>query len=269
MSALVDRLVRAGLLVRSQLGGCTKIHGLDWGHGGLIKSLLDHFQKVRPPYDNMWLEGSFYACMVTVVQDTVSFLPFISGANGDCFRGVVRTVSFDAIGAANEDPIPEFRIPVGHKYIPDLPVYWPVDKHNQDRTARELLLDSMHLLLVVATTIATISLLHCKNVTLDDEPANRSKRRQLQREGLGGLVYKVLKIRGFGATPVRTNRESGEESTVSLTRLHLVRGHFATWTAERPLFGKYVGTWWVNAHAKGQANHGAVAKAYQVGEGAC
>ena len=46
--------------------------------------------------------------------------------------------------------------------------------------------------------------------------------------------------------------------------LHVVRGHFRKYTEERPLFGRYSGTFWVPAHAKGSKEHGEIAHEYEV-----
>src|SRR3990167_3444505 len=46
--------------------------------------------------------------------------------------------------------------------------------------------------------------------------------------------------------------------------LHIVRGHPVTYTKEKPLFGKYSGTFWKPAHARGSIEQGAVLKDYKV-----
>ena len=46
--------------------------------------------------------------------------------------------------------------------------------------------------------------------------------------------------------------------------LHTVRGHFAHYTADAPLFGKYVGTWWRPWHVRGNPDHGVVVSDYKL-----
>lgn len=46
--------------------------------------------------------------------------------------------------------------------------------------------------------------------------------------------------------------------------LHLVRGHFATYTPDKPLFGRITGTVWKPSHVRGDAAEGIVAKDYRV-----
>jgi len=46
----------------------------------------------------------------------------------------------------------------------------------------------------------------------------------------------------------------------------LVRGHFATYTQERPLFGRYAGTVFIPAHVRGTPEAGIVIKDYALAE---
>jgi hypothetical protein len=46
--------------------------------------------------------------------------------------------------------------------------------------------------------------------------------------------------------------------------LHLVRGHFKTYTDDKPLFGKQTGTWWWGWQARGNADAGQRDHAYEV-----
>lgn len=105
-----------------------------------------------------------------------------------------------------------------------------------------------------------ISLLHCKNVELIDEPITRQMKRQKERKG--GEFYKVLVIEPFKK---QTRREAAEHGETEMKRaLHICRGHFATYTDAAPLFGKYVGTFWKPMHVKGNKQYGEVKKDYKV-----
>lgn len=44
--------------------------------------------------------------------------------------------------------------------------------------------------------------------------------------------------------------------------LHLCRGHTATYTEEKPLFGKYFGTFYIPAHTRGKIENGSIEKNY-------
>lgn len=47
-------------------------------------------------------------------------------------------------------------------------------------------------------------------------------------------------------------------------RMHLCRGHFSTYTEDKPLFGKYVGRYWIPSHVRGSAELGVIDKDYRV-----
>jgi hypothetical protein len=100
----------------------------------------------------------------------------------------------------------------------------------------------------------------CKNVELVDRPMSRQRKRKAERKN--EPIYKVLVIDAN-----RTQRRY-EEINISINAspraLHICRGHFATYTEERPLFGKYAGTFWVPMHVKGSRAAGEVVKDYKV-----
>lgn len=86
-----------------------------------------------------------------------------------------------------------------------------------------------------------VSMVNCSNIGLDDEtPAyDRHERRRLSRKDKPALVFKRLHIKQH--TSRRSDGKPGGEGGVAI---HLVRGHFKTFTPERPLLGKHVGTYW-------------------------
>jgi hypothetical protein len=57
----------------------------------------------------------------------------------------------------------------------------------------------------------------------------------------------------------------GQLESVGLKRaLHICRGHFATYSEDRPLFGKYTGQFWKPSHVRGAAEFGLIQKDYNV-----
>jgi hypothetical protein len=106
-----------------------------------------------------------------------------------------------------------------------------------------------------------LSVANCRNVeATETEPdLSRQQRRAAERKGEPIRRYYVLAIK-----PGRGGAEARRDSTDKAPRaMHLCRGHFATYSAERPLFGKYSGTFWVPAHIRGSDELGVVAKDYQ------
>lgn len=108
----------------------------------------------------------------------------------------------------------------------------------------------------------TLSLLHCKNVkreetTSSDGPSSKWLRRMKQPR----LRYHVLEIEPMKQV-LRT--EGNVEENGLKKALHICRGHFATYTDEKPLFGRVTGTFWKPAHVRGSIEHGAVVKDYSI-----
>lgn len=102
---------------------------------------------------------------------------------------------------------------------------------------------------------------NCCNVKLDDitdEVAPSPKiRRRLK---LPEVKRYTLRIAGHAARP----RRESDDPQKGIMPFHLCRGHFAEYTAEKPLFGKHVGRFWIPPHVKGKKERGEVIKDYRV-----
>jgi hypothetical protein len=108
-----------------------------------------------------------------------------------------------------------------------------------------------------------VGFMNCKNVALRSVAPDPAPNRERLKVGLKPFLrYHVLDIE-----PMKTVlRTEGQVETQGLQKaLHIVRGHFATYSPERPLFGKVAGTFWVPSHTRGSLEHGIVAKDYRVG----
>ena len=73
------------------------------------------------------------------------------------------------------------------------------------------------------------------------------------------LRYYVLDISGLATATAGTVGGNHIDRA-----LHLCRGNFATYTADAPLFGKYIGRFWRPMHVRGDQKNGVVAKDYSV-----
>lgn len=106
------------------------------------------------------------------------------------------------------------------------------------------------------------SFMHCRNVRLmKDEPPPRLSRRHERKHGFPLTARYTLLI-----DPMRKVLErEGEASGGGLPKaLHICRGHFKTYTEEKPLFGKRTGTYWWPQTVRGAKKHGEVVKDYAV-----
>lgn len=111
-----------------------------------------------------------------------------------------------------------------------------------------------------SAVIILSKLLNCKNiVTQTVEPSAGMNRKRIRRGQEPMMSYKVLKVR-----PIGRSGNGGQGSGDGLNALHLCRGHFKTFTEEKPLFGKYTGMYWWQSHARGNGERGFVKKRYEL-----
>jgi hypothetical protein len=111
------------------------------------------------------------------------------------------------------------------------------------------------------TFVAGMSLLNCNNIVeqaAEPPPLNRAARRR--GESLPAYRYHVLKVRPFGS---RKHRDLVNDSG-QLMPLHWVRGHWKSYTPERPLLGRFSGRFWFQPHLAGQDTERVVAKSYKI-----
>ncbi len=106
-----------------------------------------------------------------------------------------------------------------------------------------------------------LSLMHCKNVVAEPvmPPAALSRAHE-RRTGRPLLRYHVLNVDPFKEVA----RSEGAGTSGIKKALHICRGHFATYTEDKPLFGRLTGTFWKPQHLRGAVTHGVVAKDYRI-----
>lgn len=107
------------------------------------------------------------------------------------------------------------------------------------------------------------SLLACKNVSTEVHPVQpRVAKAHRRRHGRDKVTFRTLVVNPTGGG---RHEPLGQEDTGDgVKALHIVRGHFKTFTADRPLFGSRVGTWWWSPTARGDEEAGVVVKDYRV-----
>lgn len=109
--------------------------------------------------------------------------------------------------------------------------------------------------------LLAISFMHCKNIIIEDDQGSVPSAKWHRRQGIPIVTHKVLNI-----APMREvlRREGGSDEVGGKRALHICRGHFATYTDERPLFGRVAGTFWVPQHVRGTKEAGEVIKDYAI-----
>lgn len=110
--------------------------------------------------------------------------------------------------------------------------------------------------------LLALSFMHCKNVAQREVAQPAFERQVWRKKHKRPLVrYKVLDIDPMKRTLAS---EGGSETGGLKKALHICRGHFVTYTEEKPLFGKVSGTFWKPQHIRGSKKEGLVLKDYRV-----
>jgi hypothetical protein len=113
----------------------------------------------------------------------------------------------------------------------------------------------------IIISLLAICFSHCKNVLIQEHQPSRQVRRAAERKGEPAYSFHTIDIQ----PATRVLREEGEVTKNGLAKaLHICRGHFAHYTTEKPLFGKYTGTFYRPMHVRGSAEQGIVGKDYRV-----
>jgi hypothetical protein len=121
--------------------------------------------------------------------------------------------------------------------------------------------------------LLSITLLNCKNVSTERHtPTPKWKKICTKKHGIPPVVFKTLKVDMFRSVK-KTDRKPednlGLRRKLHAVRGHLIRGHIRTYTKEKPLFGKVVGSffvegYWKNSHHRGNMEEGMVIKDYKL-----
>lgn len=107
----------------------------------------------------------------------------------------------------------------------------------------------------------SLSWLAAKNIELQEHIWPEKQQRQM------GKVCGKRAYKHYTLTVKLPGKKTGGDSSPEykgVMPLHLVRGHLKRYTAEKPLFGKYIGTFYVPAHTRGETENGVIDKDYRV-----
>lgn len=165
--------------------------------------------------------------------------------NGDW--GVLGVMRFLVADDGTLDDTPQCAIPLGH--------HLKVEDLYAVRTS---------ICCALYPVMLAISFMNCKNVTLPYEEPDRELNRVRKKAGLRPFVrYNTINIEPMKAA-IRAAR--GMESLGIKKAMHIVRGHFARYSEERPLFGRpgLSGSFWMPAHVRGSIKQGVVQSDYEI-----
>jgi hypothetical protein len=227
----------------------------------VAERLAEHIGPQRPPFDKMWFEGTWPGRIGDWVLGAQEVAVYTSTSMRDKTTGKSTLIpgefALTPFFLMTDGSITRFPVAVRMKAdaegIPQrirYASYSAADSTNeQDRVA----------LGMVLPTLWAIGLMNCRNV----------KTQEIQRPSI--KTKKVRRARNTGLLSYHTivlPRQPGEGGRGGIptgrTRLHMVRGHFATYTREAPLFGKYTGTFWKPWHLAGNPEAGVVESDYKL-----
>ena len=112
--------------------------------------------------------------------------------------------------------------------------------------------------------LMALGLINCKNVVHRETGSLKMARSGTEkRRGVPAkeLRYNTIILPGGGTVSGTRGGSSHRASAI-----HRVRGHFKTFTAEKPLLGRHVGTWWWGWSLRGDPQNGEVHSDYVLGE---
>lgn len=103
-------------------------------------------------------------------------------------------------------------------------------------------------------------LLSCRNIATEKKVPPEALNRKRKKAGKQPLfTYHTLVLKPVGSKQKSIPKHLWND------RIHLQRGHFKTYTEEKPLFGRLTGRYWWQAHVRGNNKDGVVMKDYLVG----
>lgn len=141
--------------------------------------------------------------------------------------------------------------------------YTPVLSHLFERNAFNLTVSQVKTMLHTFGGIAlyALELMNCRNIIqVDHEPNPADSAMCKAHFGKPLSKYKTLAITSIG----KHYDHDKPQQKFDVMPMHIRRGHFKRFTAEAPLFGKYVGTFWYAATVVGNEKNGVVDKGYKV-----
>lgn len=206
----------------------------------------------RLPYDSMWVETRI---LFKESYIDTGFLVFDAGDDDEKFSiGVVSSVKWNYESSVTIVPhVSVVEIFHSREYARVIVPEEFMDLEKDGKDAIRILSQMIFGLLNIF-----LKLMQCKNIAVQRHiPSKSQQKRRTAVKPL--LTYHTLVIR-----PTSKSRSApSSETSGTNRRVHLQRGHFKTFTSEKPLLGHGVGTYWWQPHVRGRGN-GMVIKDYKV-----
>ncbi len=117
----------------------------------------------------------------------------------------------------------------------------------------------------IPTLFYALAFLNCRNVKQAKiEPSPKLSKRWQKKTGQPLSRYHVLTVGNTRNAKQERVETYAEGSEGHRRAQHITRGHFRTYTPDKPLFGHWHGTLWIDSHVRGSKEEGIVTKSYNL-----
>lgn len=229
---------------------------------------------LKLPYPSVWMEwniprdiviegrrgesphGNSYGCLLSDCAN----LPGGSQAAG--IQALLLIADPNPVQPVRIVPVmSQFQVDQEGNYVKDSIVATYDKMYAQDQAEAKQVVGFVQAHLNVA--YIALNLINCKNVTTrkaGDIGLGRSG--AAKRRGDPRIEYHTIVLPGMKYETDRQRRH--RKPTQDLMAVHRVRGHFKTFTADAPLLGQHVGTYWWGWQVRGSTKNGMVVTDYDV-----
>lgn len=208
----------------------------------------------RIPFPQLWIEFAVPQAESESLAPVAAYVMETDYGYGICFFRLMPDGQVYATMLVEQISVNDEGIVTG------MQCEWALDdRASMDDPAEEDEFAMVHLSLPV---MWAIGLMNCRNVhtvEVRPEPRRTKKQRRPRRAGVSYHTIVLPSVRYSATAAVNPERGS-----LSDQPLHMVRGHTKTYTAEAPLLGKHVGTYWWGYQVRGSKENGEIISDYQM-----
>jgi hypothetical protein len=225
----------------------------------------DGFGPVVPPYPSMWIEGEDLSYLADGLGPVKFAVHLMAGAETLHLDGKtdrrhnMRLFTMAPEGFTQEVPIRiSFTVDAEGRLDQFMRGVDPADLdwfNSCDDDQRETITSVAKDGAIAA--LFTLSLMHSRNVTTAPATYVPERRRRSSRQR-PAIEYHTIKLPA-------PKSSGGSGQITGTTKLHTARGHFKTYTADAPLMGKHVGTYYWGWQVRGKRTNGEIISSYEVG----
>jgi len=222
-----------------------------------VWTIESDFPNVAPPFPTMWFEWSYGRAGLPADIGTAGLLWLSERHEGAGWTSRAMAFTCGAGGTTDVVPFMKLRFDIGRDGNVTEASTGAVGPDAKPHAEA----DRDFIFATVVPPLMGLSLMHCKNVVASDHVAKEGSRQfRNARDPERFLRYHILEIEPM----TRILTEAGAKSDLRQA-LHICRGHFKDYR-QRGLFGRetHKGLYWFDAHVRGDAARGVVAKDYDV-----